>query len=121
MRKHPVIGERIVGGAGPLLPVAKLVRSSHERWDGEGYPDGLAGDAIPRGARIVFACGSFAAMTSERPHSPARTTQDALAELRRCSGTQFDPEVVDALVAVAEEHVGGDALTRPAAPRTPSR
>jgi two-component system, cell cycle response regulator len=123
MRKHPVIGERIVSAAAPLLPVAKLVRSSHERWDGKGYPDGLAGEAIPRGARIVFACDSFAAMTTTRPHSSARTPDEALAELRRCSGTQFDPEVVDALVAVAAERLsdGQPLPTPPAGPRTPSR
>ncbi|HEX2161325.1 MAG TPA: HD domain-containing phosphohydrolase [Thermoleophilaceae bacterium] len=117
MRKHPVIGERIVAAATPLLPVARLVRSSHERWDGAGYPDGLAGEAIPRGARIVFACDSFEAMTSGRPYRTARTPAEALAELRRCSGTQFDPEVVDALEAVVTERAD---VTRRAAPRTPS-
>ena len=81
------------------------MRSSHERWDGGGYPDGLAGEAIPRGARIVFACDAFDAMTRERPYRPVRTPQDAIAELRRCSGTQFDPEVVDAVVAVVDERL----------------
>jgi two-component system, cell cycle response regulator len=100
IRQHTVIGERIVGAAAPLLPVARLVRSSHERWDGAGYPDGLAGEAIPRGARIVFACDSFDAMTSERPYRQALTTDQAVEELRRCSGTQFDAEVVDAVIAV---------------------
>ena len=105
IRKHTLIGERIVAAAPPLLPVSALVRSSHERWDGGGYPDGLAGEAIPRGARIVFACDAFDAMTRERPYRPVRTPQDAIAELRRCSGTQFDPEVVDAVVAVVEERL----------------
>ena len=76
------------------------MRSSHERWDGGGYPDGLAGESIPVGARIVFACDSFDAMISERPYRQARSQEQALAEMRRCAGTQFDPEVVDALAAV---------------------
>jgi two-component system, cell cycle response regulator len=105
VRQHAVIGERIVAAAPPLAPVARLMRSSHERWDGDGYPDGLAGESIPRGARIVFACNSFHAMTRERPYAAARTPEQALAELRRCSGTQFDPEVVDAVVAVVEERL----------------
>jgi two-component system, cell cycle response regulator len=109
IRKHTVIGERIVGSAPPLGPVARLVRSSHERWDGGGYPDGLAGESIPRGARIVFACDSFEAMTRERSYAPARTQQEALAELHRCSGTQFDPEVVDAVVAVVQERLAAHA------------
>ncbi len=104
--RHTVIGERIVAAAPPLQPVARLVRSSHERWDGQGYPDKLAGESIPVGARIVFACDSFDAMTSDRPYRPARGPDEALAELRRCAGTQFDPEVVDALVAVATERRG---------------
>jgi two-component system cell cycle response regulator len=109
VRQHTLIGERIVAAAPPLLPVARLVRSSHERWDGKGYPDGLAGDVTPRGARIVFACDSFDAMTRERPYRPARTPAEAIAELLRCSGTQFDPEVVDALVAVVEARLAAGA------------
>jgi HD-GYP domain-containing protein (c-di-GMP phosphodiesterase class II) len=105
IRKHTLIGERIVAAAPPLLPVAALVRSSHERWDGRGYPDGLAGESIPRGARIVFACDAFDAMTRERPYRPARTPQEAIAELRRCSGTQFEPDVVDAVVGVVNERL----------------
>jgi HD-GYP domain-containing protein (c-di-GMP phosphodiesterase class II) len=77
------------------------VRSCHERWDGAGYPDQLAGAAIPLVARIVCACDAFSAMTTDRPYRKALSEIDALDELRRCSGTQFDPAVVDALVAVA--------------------
>jgi two-component system cell cycle response regulator len=117
MRQHPLIGERIVAAAKPLLPVAKVVRSSHERWDGTGYPDGLAGEAIPRGARIVFACDSFDAMVNGRPYATARTPENALAELRRCAGTQFDPAVVEALVAVVVES-GGLRATADAASRS---
>ena len=88
-----------VGGL--LGEVGHLVRSCHERWDGAGYPDRLAGEAIPLVARVVCACDAFSAMTTDRPYRKALSEADALAELRRCSGTQFDPAVVDALVAVA--------------------
>jgi diguanylate cyclase (GGDEF)-like protein len=100
MRRHPVIGERILGAAPSLLPLAPLVRSSHERIDGKGYPDGLKGDAIPLGARIIFVCDAFDAMTSERPYRSAMSAELALEELRRCSGTQFDAAIVEALCAV---------------------
>jgi HD-GYP domain-containing protein (c-di-GMP phosphodiesterase class II) len=72
------------------------VRSSHERWDGEGYPDGLAGDDIPLGARIISVCDAFDAMTSARPYRDAIEAAAALAELRRCAGAQFDTRVVNA-------------------------
>ena len=100
MRQHTVIGERILAAAPALRPLAELVRSSHERWDGRGYPDALAGEAIPAGARIVFACDAYDAMTSSRPYSRPLTMHEAIAELETCSGTQFDPAVVAALVAV---------------------
>jgi diguanylate cyclase (GGDEF)-like protein len=99
MRRHTIIGERIVAAAPALGPVAKLVRASHERWDGGGYPDGHAGDAIPLGARIVAVCDAYDAMRADRPYRRARSAADAAAELRRCAGTQFDPAVVDAFVA----------------------
>jgi diguanylate cyclase (GGDEF)-like protein len=96
MRRHTVIGERIVSAAPALAEVALLVRSSHERYDGGGYPDRLGGETIPIGARIISVCDAFDAMTAERPYRAALTPQDALAELRRCAGTQFDPRVVEA-------------------------
>jgi two-component system cell cycle response regulator len=96
MRRHTLIGARIVAAAPALDRVAPLVRSSHERWDGGGYPDGLAGEQIPLGARIVAVCDAFDAMTSTRPYSPGMSAAAALAELRRCAGTQFDPFVVEA-------------------------
>jgi two-component system, cell cycle response regulator len=102
MRSHTVIGERILAGAAPLVPVARIVRSSHERWDGGGYPDGLAGVDIPLGARIVFACDAYDAMTSARPYRAAGSREEALAELRRFSGTQFDPVIVETLLGVLE-------------------
>ena len=96
VRQHTLIGERILSAAPALLPVAKLVRSSHEHWDGSGYPDGLAGEAIPLGARVVAVCDAFDAMTTRRPYRDARSVEDAIAELRACAGTQFDPVVVEA-------------------------
>jgi HD-GYP domain-containing protein (c-di-GMP phosphodiesterase class II) len=79
------------------LPVARIVRSAHERWDGLGYPDGLGGEDIPIGARIISACDAFVAMTSDRPHRRRVSAGEALAELRRGAGTQFDPVVVGVL------------------------
>ena len=98
MRRHTIVGERILAAAPALAPVAPLVRSSHERWDGGGYPDGLAGDAIPLGARIVTVCDAFDAMISDRPYARRRTPEQALAELRGEAGKQFDPRIVDAFV-----------------------
>jgi two-component system, cell cycle response regulator len=100
MRRHPIIGERILLAAPALRSAARLVRSSHERWDGSGYPDALAGEEIPLGARVVAVCDAFHAMTTDRPHRPARTRAEALMELSRCAGTQFDPEVVEAFTRV---------------------
>ena len=100
MRRHPVIGERILAAAPSLSPVAALVRASHERFDGAGYPDGLAADKIPLGARIIFVCDAFDAMISERPYNRPRSEDDAERELRACAGTQFDPVVVDAFCRI---------------------
>jgi HD-GYP domain-containing protein (c-di-GMP phosphodiesterase class II) len=100
IRKHTLVGERILGTAPSLAPVARLVRSSHERWDGQGYPDGLAGEDIPLGARIIFICDAFDAMRKEHADSPAREQQLALAEIRRAAGTQFDPQLVDLFCSV---------------------
>jgi diguanylate cyclase (GGDEF)-like protein len=99
MRRHTLIGERIVSAAPALAPVARLVRSSHERWDGRGYPDALAGDEIPLGARIVAVCDAFDAIVTDRAYRPRRTPAEAVAELERCAGTQFDPAIVAAFVA----------------------
>lgn len=102
MREHTVVGDRILGAAPAMRPVARIVRSSHERWDGSGYPDGLEGERIPLGARIVAVCDAYDAMTSERPYQRRLAHADALAELRRCAGTQFDPEVVEAFCVFAD-------------------
>jgi two-component system, cell cycle response regulator len=95
MRRHTIIGERILMAAPALAPVAAIVRSTHERWDGQGYPDALADEEIPLGARIVAVCDAFDAMTTDRPYREGMSAEEALAELRRCAGTQFDPAVVD--------------------------
>jgi HD-GYP domain-containing protein (c-di-GMP phosphodiesterase class II) len=79
------------------------VRSCHEDWDGTGYPDGLAGEAIPLAARIVRCCDAFSAMTTDRPYRAARSVEEAVTELRLCSGTDFDPRVVEALVEAFAE------------------
>ncbi|HET8755414.1 MAG TPA: HD domain-containing phosphohydrolase [Solirubrobacteraceae bacterium] len=106
VRRHTLIGERIVSGAPALVGVSRLIRSSHERWDGRGYPDALAGDEIPLGSQIVFVCDAYSAMTSVRPYAPARNDEDAIAELRRNAGSQFSPAVVEAFLrAVAQEQV----------------
>jgi diguanylate cyclase (GGDEF)-like protein len=103
MHRHTVIGERIVRAAASLAPTAGLVRSSHERFDGGGYPDGLRGEAIPLGARIIAVSDAYEAMVTGRPYRDAISVEDTLEELRRCSGSQFDPRVVDAFMAVSAE------------------
>jgi diguanylate cyclase (GGDEF)-like protein len=105
MREHPLIGERIISAAPALVPVARLVRSSHERFDGGGYPDGLRGDQIPLGARVIAVCDAFTAMTSARPHAPQLTVPQALTELRQGAGSQFDPQVVEAVSELLVELV----------------
>jgi diguanylate cyclase (GGDEF)-like protein len=97
IRQAPAIGERITLSAPALAPVAPLVRSARERYDGSGYPDGLAGDDIPLGARIIAACAALAAMTSDRPYADRLDTATAIGVLNRTAGTQFDPAVVAAL------------------------
>lgn len=123
VRQHTIIGERILSAAPALMPVAKIVRASHEHFDGSGYPDGLAGDAIPLGARIVAVCDAFHAMTSSRPYRPPIHAQEAVAELQACAGTQFDPTVVtafcDEIAALGprygDRRSSASAATRPAA------
>ena len=124
VRQHTLIGERIIASAAALVPVARLVRSSGERWDGSGYPDSLRGEQIPLGSRVVAVCEAYAAMVSERPYSVAMRPSRALEELRRSASSQFDPEVVTAFEKVAAQG-GTGASQRPAAAsrahRTPCR
>jgi two-component system, cell cycle response regulator len=119
MRRHTIIGERILLAAPALRSVARLVRSSHERWDGDGYPDGLAGEEIPLGARIVAVCDAFDAMTTNRPYRDRIGEPAAQAELQRCAGSQFDPRVVEAFVRVLERETAaaGAVAEQARAPR----
>jgi HD-GYP domain-containing protein (c-di-GMP phosphodiesterase class II) len=105
---HTIEGERLLSRVGGLLTeVGRLVRSCHERYDGRGYPDGMAGEEIPIVARIVCCCDAFNAMVTTRPYRPAMSIADARAELAANRGTQFDPNVVDAILALTVDGVGG--------------
>lgn len=100
IKTHTIEGQRLLGQVGGLLGnVGRIVRSCHEDWDGTGYPDGLSGLEIPRVARIVRCCDAFSAMTTDRSYRRALPVEEAIAELHRCSGTDFDPDVVEALSA----------------------
>jgi GGDEF domain-containing protein len=103
VRLHTVVGERLLDGRFAMSDVAGLVRASHERWDGAGYPDGLSGERIPLASRIVFVCSAYEDMCAARSHRSALTPDEALAELRGGAGTQFDPAVVDAVAAELAE------------------
>jgi putative nucleotidyltransferase with HDIG domain len=103
MRRHPVLGEEILRPVRRLAGVGRLVRHHQERWDGTGYPDGLRGEQIPLGARILAVVDAYTAMTDRRPYRPPLSPEEAVAELRRCAGTQFDPAVVEAFLWVLAE------------------
>jgi diguanylate cyclase (GGDEF)-like protein len=103
MREVPLSGERILRSVPGMGAVARLVRHAHERWDGSGHPDGLEGDQIPIGSRVIAACDAYHAMTSPRPWRPAISHEDAVHELLDGAGTQFDPEIIEVLVG----HVNG--------------
>jgi two-component system, cell cycle response regulator len=90
-----VIGQRILDASPALSQVGRIVRATHERWDGAGYPDGVEGEQIPIAARIIAVCDAYSAMTADRSYRKARTPDGALAELQRCAGSQFDPAIVD--------------------------
>ena len=113
MRRHTLIGERILAPIEFLAPIRPLIRSAHEQWDGGGYPDGLAGEEIPLGARIIFACDAYGAMTTDRPYREARSIEEARRELRRESGRQFDPLVAEALLVALEGDGGAAAAGDP--------
>jgi two-component system, cell cycle response regulator len=94
IRQHTIVGQRILDASPTLRRIGVIVRGTHERWDGTGYPDGLRGEEIPLASRIIAVCDAFDAITSTRPYASARPSDTALAELRRCAGAQFDPRVV---------------------------
>ncbi|MBI4898667.1 MAG: HD-GYP domain-containing protein [Actinobacteria bacterium] len=103
MRSHPVIGEQILADVPGFEAIARAVRHEHERWDGDGYPDGIAGEQIPLSSRIVLACDAFHAMTSDRPYRKAMPVEEAIAELRENAGSQFDPKVAEALCEAVKD------------------
>jgi len=105
MQTHAEIGERILRSSPTLEYVAEIVRWHHERYDGRGYPDRLSGEGIPVAARIVAVCAAFVAMMKQRPFSDAITVEEALAELRRGSGSQFDPQIVEAFSGLLQRAV----------------
>jgi diguanylate cyclase (GGDEF)-like protein len=115
MRRHTIVGERIVASATSLHDVAPMVRATHERWDGAGYPDGIAGEAVPLGARIIAVCDAYDAMITTRPYRTGMSGAAAMAELRRCSGSQFDPRVVQAFIRVIERRADLAAAAAPLA------
>jgi len=100
MRLHPEKGYRIAITSPDLSPVADLILKHHERWDGQGYPLGLSGEEIPVECRILAVVDAFDAMTSDRPYSKARKVEEALSEILKCSGTQFDPNLVDIFISL---------------------
>jgi HD-GYP domain-containing protein (c-di-GMP phosphodiesterase class II) len=106
MRRHPIIGWQILMPVSRLNGVAAMVRHYHERYDGRGYPDRLAGEAIPLSARILNVVDAYSAMTDKRIYKAARSREEAVAELKRCSGTQFDPGLVETFLGLPEELAG---------------
>jgi HD-GYP domain-containing protein (c-di-GMP phosphodiesterase class II) len=109
LERHPQIGYRMLESLG-VEPIAEWVLHHHERWDGTGYPDKRSGEAIPHGARIIFVADAFDAMTSERVYRHSVTREEALAELQRCAGTQFDPAIVAVFVDEIAAELGAGAL-----------
>jgi HD-GYP domain-containing protein (c-di-GMP phosphodiesterase class II) len=100
IKLHPRLGANIVGNVPNLVPCVGSILYHHERWDGGGYPEGLKGEEIPIEARILAIADTFAAMTSARPYRPAVHTEDVITELRRCAGSQFDPQLVEGFIGI---------------------
>ena len=113
MAQHTIIGERIIANIDYLAPIAGIIRSAHERWDGRGYPDKLAADRIPLASRILLVCDAYHAMTSDRPYRPAMPQAQALEELRRNAGSQFDPRVIEAFLAAWPDFAQNEMQRRP--------
>ena len=103
MRRHTLVGQQILDAVPEMEEVARLVRHSHERWDGEGYPDGIADEEIPLGSRIVACADAYHTVCSDRAYRRGRDAVGALEEIVSCAGTQFDPDVVDGLVLLVTE------------------
>ena len=114
LKRHSIWGAELLQGREGFELAAQVARWHHERWDGAGYPDGLAGSRIPERVAIVTVADAFDAMTSERPYRTARSAAEAVDEIKRCSGVQFSPVVVDALARLHARHalpgVGSDSL-----------
>ena len=102
IKRHPVSGAEMIKDIPYLAPAVPVILYHHERWNGQGYPEGLVGEAIPSGARIVAVADSFDAMTTSRPYSPARSPENAMQEIRDCSGTSYDPIIVDVFASLWE-------------------
>jgi hypothetical protein len=119
MRKHPIYGERLISKAPGLEHLAAAIRAEHERWDGTGYPDGIAGDKIPLASRITLVCDAYHAMITDRPYRRAHSREEAWGELMLHAGTQFDPNVVEALLQTLADEEGdqGPAVDRSALAR----
>ena len=98
MQKHPLLGAEILAHIEQMKNVSRIMRAHHEKWDGSGYPEGLKGDAIPVHARIISVADAFDAMTTDRPYRDAADLETAAEEIRRFSGKEFDPEIVDAFL-----------------------
>ena len=113
IEQHPVIGAKILAGIPALSQVTEIVRHHHARWDGSGYPEPLAGNEIPLGARIIAVADSFQAITSDRTYRAGMPTTVALTELKRCAGSQFDPDVVAAFAAISETLAHQSVLSHP--------
>jgi HD-GYP domain-containing protein (c-di-GMP phosphodiesterase class II) len=110
MEKHTLIGEQILAPLDFMCPALPVVRHEHERWDGKGYPGGLAGDEIALDARIILVCDAFHAMTSDRPYRDALPHEEAVRCLRGGAGAQFDPAVVETFLSVLERLADGGAM-----------
>jgi HD-GYP domain-containing protein (c-di-GMP phosphodiesterase class II) len=103
MSEHPVTGEAILKPVERMRGVSQVLRHHHERWDGTGYPDGLRGEAIPVSARILAVVDAYSAIRDERPYKQARSHEEAMAELYRSAGTQFDPWIVEAFARMLDQ------------------
>lgn len=103
VKLHPIKGEELIADMEELEDIAKIIRYHHERWDGKGYPDGLKGEEIPLESRILAVADAFEAMISERPYKKALSKKEAIEELKRCSGTQFDPKIVEIMISILQE------------------